>query len=59
MNEQQERIWDALASLDSKTVLRTLTDYHGLQLFDEGFAEFLVDEGIMEVLDEDEEDEED
>jgi hypothetical protein len=48
MTALQEQVWDALVSLDSETLLRTFTDYHGLQIFDEDFAEFLVDEGLME-----------
>jgi hypothetical protein len=53
-------MWDVLVSLDSKTLLNVITDYHGMQLLDDGFAEFLVDEGIMEqASDDDDEDEED
>jgi hypothetical protein len=62
MTMLQEQVWDALVSLDSETLLRTFTDYHGLQLFDEDFAEFLVEEGLMEsevIGRENEEDEED
>jgi hypothetical protein len=57
MNEKQERIWETLVSLDSKTVLAVLTDYHGLQLLDEGFAGFLIDEGYLEEEEEEEEEE--
>jgi hypothetical protein len=56
--EQQDQVWDTLVSLDSLTLLRALTDYHGTQLLDEGFADFLVDEGLMEGS-EDEDDEDD
>jgi hypothetical protein len=57
MTDQQDQMWDTLVSLDSATLLRTITDYHGMQLLDDGFAEFLVDEGLMEQADDDEEDE--
>jgi hypothetical protein len=55
MTEPWEQAWDTLASLDSETLLRVITDYHGMQLLDDGFAEFLVDEGLMEQADDDEE----
>jgi hypothetical protein len=57
MTERQEEIWDILVSLDSETLLNAITDYHGMKILDEGFAEFLVDEGIMEQADDDEKDE--
>jgi hypothetical protein len=61
MTNLQDQVWDALINLDSETLLQVITDYHGMQLFDEDFAEFLVDEGFLdpEVIgrDEDEEDE--
>jgi hypothetical protein len=55
--ERQERIWDTLVSLDSKTLLRAVTDYHGMQILDDRFAEFLVDEGLIEGEPEEDEDE--
>jgi hypothetical protein len=58
MTDQQDQVWDTLVSLDSETLLRALTGYHGMQLLDDGFAEFLVDEGLMKQDEEDEEDEE-
>jgi hypothetical protein len=58
MNAQQENMWDVLVSLDSQTLLQAVTDYHGMQLLDDGFAGFLVDEGLMEQED-DEGDEDD
>jgi hypothetical protein len=48
MTERQDQIWDTLVSLDSETLLRAVTDYHGMQILDAGFAEFLIDEGLME-----------
>jgi hypothetical protein len=59
MTEQQDQVWDTLVSLDSLTLLRVITGYHGMQILDDGFAGFLVDEGLMELFDdEDDEDEE-
>ena len=62
MNALQTNIWDVLTSMSGEDVARALTDYHGNQLLDEGFAEFLVDDGYCDAadlgLDEDEEDEE-
>jgi hypothetical protein len=56
---EQDRIYDALTEYDAGTVFRAFTNYYGLQLIDDGFAEFLEDEGIMEPEeDEDDEDEE-
>ena len=48
MNKNQEQIWDALCELDGETVARLFLDYHGTQLFDEGFREHLQDEGVLE-----------
>jgi hypothetical protein len=57
MKEQHE-VWDALVSLDSETLLRVITDYHGMQILSrEGFIDHLVDEGLM-IEDEDDGDEE-
>jgi hypothetical protein len=50
----QEQVWDALVSLDSATLLQAITDYHGMQLLDDGFMEFLVDENLMVQPDDDE-----
>jgi hypothetical protein len=59
MTEQQEQMWDVLVALDGETLLQAITDYHGLQILDDGFAEFLVDDGLMEQPDEEEEEPED
>jgi hypothetical protein len=48
MTDYQEKAWNCLAGQDGETVLRLLTDYHGMQLLDEGFLEHLVDEGYLE-----------
>ena len=60
MTEKQEMMWDILVELDGETVAQLFTDYHGLQLLDDGFYEHLVEEGyIDEEPEEDEDDEED
>lgn len=48
MTNQQTKIWDALVELDGEEVLRVLTDWHGLQILDDGFYGHLVDEGYIE-----------
>jgi hypothetical protein len=58
MTAVQDKIWDALAELSGEDVLRYFTNYHGTQLLDDGFAEHLIDEGVLEEEPE-EEDEED
>ena len=59
MTDEQAKIWDALCELDGETVARLFTNYHGNQLLDEGFHEFLIDEGVMEEEYDREADEED
>lgn len=61
MTKIQRRIYAALTRLGGEEVARLLTDYHGAQLLDEGFGEFLVDEGAVDrdaIFDDGEEDEE-
>ncbi|MDR1073821.1 MAG: hypothetical protein LBL45_09140 [Treponema sp.] len=59
MTGRRDQVWGTLVSLDSAALLRVVTDYHGARLLDDGFAEFLVEEGLMERTDGDEEEEED
>ena len=47
MDKTQSEIWDALCKLSGEEVANLFTDWHGLQLLDEGFKEFLEDEGVM------------
>ena len=54
MDSIQEKMWDALVAIDAESVARAFTDYHGNQLLDKGFYEFLCDEGYMEPDEEDE-----
>lgn len=45
MDELQSRMWDFLVDMvDAEEVARAFTNYHGNQLLNEGFAEFLADE---------------
>lgn len=62
MNELQEQIWDVLVNQDGETVARAFTGYHGMQLLTKEFAEYLVEEGIADIselseLNDDEEEE--
>jgi hypothetical protein len=59
MKDRQEQARDALQQLDSASVLEIITSYHGMQLFDEGFIEFLEDEGWLGPVEEDNDEEED
>ena len=59
MTQLQRRIFAVLTRLGGEEVARLLTDYHGNQLLDEGFGEFLVDEGAADrddIFDDGEED---
>ena len=44
----------ALTELDGEEVLRVLTNWHGLQILDNGFYGHLVDEGYIEEPEEEE-----
>ena len=59
MTALQEEMWDTLCELSGEEVLRLLTDWHGLQLLDEGFREHLADEGVMDSICSDDEIEDD
>lgn len=56
MNEKQSEMWDLLAGLEAEVVLGLLTDYHGLEILDDGFYQHLIDEGYIDDP-EDEQDE--
>lgn len=63
MTQIQRRVFAILSRLGGEEVARLLTDYHGTQLLDGGFGDFLVEEGVAEredIFDKDssEEDEE-
>lgn len=48
MTDKQDLMWELLCSLDGETVARLLTDWHGMQLLDNGFYGFLIDEGYLD-----------
>lgn len=48
MTEKQSKMWDLLCEQNAETVLNLLTDWHGLQLLDDGFYGHLVEEGYIE-----------
>ena len=59
----QYAMWDILCGTSGEDVARAMTNYHGNALLNEGFAEFLVDEGYccaedLGLEDEDEDEEE-
>jgi len=55
-DDYKHEAYDMLCGMPVGQVLELLTNYHGMQLFDCGFMEFLNDEGIIELVDEGEED---
>ena len=57
--EHINTIEGVLYELTGEQVCGLFTKYHGYQLFDEGFYQHLVDEGIIEDEDEDEDDDDD
>jgi len=59
MDNTQRYIWDILCSLSGEEVAKLFTGYHGLQLINVGFYNYLVEEGYIEEQDEDESDNED
>lgn len=48
MTDKQNLMWELLCDLDGETVARLLTDWHGMQLLDDGFYGFLIDEGYLD-----------
>ena len=47
LDKIQREIWNKLCELSGEEVLNLITDYHGCQLLNEGFKEFLEDEGVL------------
>lgn len=45
MNDIQITIWEALKNLTGEDVLQLFTNWYGMSLLDEDFAEFIEDEG--------------
>ena len=50
-DDYKHEAYDLLRDMTGEQVLQLLTDYHGMQLLDYGFMEFLNDEGIIEFAD--------
>ena len=48
MTDKQQELWDLLCSMNTEIALGFLTEWHGLQLLDYGFYEFMVDEGYID-----------
>lgn len=49
MDKRKKEMWDALCELDGETVVRLFTSYHGTaRLLDDGFRDFLQEEGYLE-----------
>lgn len=48
MDNKQKAIWGHLCEMSGEDVARVFTDYHGNQLLDDGFYEFMVDEGYID-----------
>ena len=46
MSELQRKVLELLSLMSGEAVAKVVTDYHGLQLIDEGFARHLVEEGV-------------
>lgn len=49
MSEDQKVMWALLCNLTGEQVAQALTDWHGLQLLDDGFMEHLKTEGYLEA----------
>jgi len=48
VDNKQDKMWDALMECDTEMVMMAFTNYHGMQLLNDGFYKFLIEEGIME-----------
>jgi hypothetical protein len=57
LKDRQEEMWEALSELSGEQVLRYLTCWYGMELLDEEFYKFLVDEGVIPEEEEEEEEE--
>lgn len=47
MDKMQKCIYDNIIAMSGEMVANAFLDYHGLQLLNEGFYEYLVEEGYM------------
>jgi hypothetical protein len=50
--EKRQLAWKALSEQNGERVLELIIDYHGMQMFNEGFIEHLIDEGVLEPFEE-------
>jgi len=46
----RDGVYDLLCDMTGKEVLHLMTDYHGMQLLDDGFIEHLDSEGVIELV---------
>lgn len=51
MDGNQNKAYDALVNAGAERAVQAFLNYHGTQLMDDGFIEFLVDEGIADASD--------
>lgn len=61
MTKIQRRTYAVLTRLSGEKVAQLMLDYHGAQLLDGGFGDFLVEEGVAEredIFDKDDSEEE-
>ena len=48
MTEKQERAWECLIEQSGEEVANLLINYHGLQLLDDDFYHYLIEEGYID-----------
>jgi hypothetical protein len=58
LEKKREAAKKALIDRESEIIFQLFTDYHGMQLMSEGFIDFLVDEGVLEPFEEEQEEDE-
>lgn len=51
MDANQNKAYDALVNIGAERAVIAFLNYHGTQLIDDGFIEFLVSEGIADASD--------
>ena len=53
LHDKRNRAIDALKEIDGDRICELFMNFHGMQLFSEDFIDFLIDEGVMEPFEED------
>ncbi len=48
IQEKEKELYETLCQLTGKEVLKLFTQWHGMQLLDDGFLSHVIDEGYME-----------